>query len=132
MIDISASVSEFNYNALKNAVDKAAFTNFNHAAARIRLDAMASIKVSASPSSPGTPPNTRGRNVLKGAIVYSADKTGAVIGPRYSRVGGSASVHEFGGTYKSDSYPRRPFMGPALDRNLARFADDWEHSIGST
>jgi hypothetical protein len=111
------------------AVKTANFKNFNHAAARIRKDAIESIIVSPVASPPGTPPHTR-RRLLKNAIVYSADDKGAVIGPRYSRAGTSGSAHEFGGVYKRQTYPERPFMAPALMRNLDRFAAEWEGSVG--
>lgn len=129
-----------NFTRLIKAVEQAKFRNFGHAAARIRKDAAASILPSDQPSAPGTPPHTRNRvskktgKRLKGqlerAIVYAADKDGAVVGPRESVVGTSASAHELGGSYKGEQFPKRPFMGPALEKNLDRFASDWAGSIG--
>lgn len=81
-------------------------------------------------SPPGTPPYTR-RGQLKRAIKYAANKDGAVIGPEFSKVGVSAEAHEFGKQYKGADYPDRPFMGPALQRNINRFAQSWAGSIGS-
>jgi phage gpG-like protein len=82
------------------------------------------------PSAPGSPPHTR-RNQLKNAIVYYAKRGEATIGPRASRVGTSATAHEFGGQYKDESFPARPFMGPALDRDVPLFGNSFAGSIGS-
>lgn len=111
------------------AAEKAAFKNFGHAAARIRKDAAESIQRSAQASMPGAPPHTR-RGHLKRAFRFDRTKDDAVIGPRGSIVGESASAHEFGGQYKGQQFPERPFMGPALEKNLPRFADDWAGSLG--
>lgn len=110
--------------------EKAAFRNFQHAAASISKDAKASIKTSADPSDPGEPPHTRRRVFLRRAIRYAANKDGAIIGPLASVVGLSAEAHEFGGRYKGNEYPERPFMGPALERAIPRFAGSWQGSIG--
>jgi hypothetical protein len=142
---------------LTDAVQKAAFNNFGHAAASIRKDAIASIKrppgvatnaglmrdakgrftkgsgrkrVRHEPSPPGTPPySATGR--LRTAIIYFADKTGAVIGPAASIFGEAGAAHEFGGEFKKQHYPERPFMFPALQRGAPRFAEDWEGSVGT-
>lgn len=132
------------------AVNKAKFKNFGHAAARIRKDAVDSIKAAPpearkrakrrggrpvrrathEPSPPGSPPYTGRRRFLKRAIRYAVDERGAIIGPSYGLVGESGQAHEFGGTYKEAEYPERPFMGPALEKNLDRMLGDWEASIG--
>ena len=114
---------------VEKAVAEAAFKNFSHAAARIRKDAIASITKSSEPSQPGSPPHTRKRQ-LNRAILFSADKQSAVIGPRHSVVGDAAQAHEFGGSFRGTDYPERPFMGPALDKNAARFGSDWAASVG--
>jgi hypothetical protein len=79
----------------------------------------------------GTPPYTE-RGELKNAILFDVaeDKSSAVIGPRFSRVGTSAEAHEFGGQYKGQEYPERPFMEPALERAAPRFAGSFSGSIG--
>jgi hypothetical protein len=116
-------------NRVTDAVDRAAFKNFGHAAARIRKDAIESIVVSPVASTPGTPPHTR-RKQLTNAIVFDANKDGAVIGPRFSRVGDAGAAHEFGGEFRGQLYPERQFMLPALESNLDRFADEWRGSVG--
>lgn len=108
-----------------------AFKNLYHAAASIAKFAKASIRRSATASAAGRPPSTR-RGLLKRAIRYDVDraKQRVVIGPRESVVGGSASAHEFGKTYKGDQFEPRPFMGPALQKNLHRLGGSYTGSIG--
>lgn len=115
-----------------NAVQKAAFKNLSHAAASIRKAARESIEKAEGPSEPGQPPHTHKRQFLKNAIVFDVDKAKdeAVIGPRFSRVGESGKAHEMGGEYKGADYPDRPFMFPAMNNNLERFAGDWAGSVG--
>jgi phage gpG-like protein len=124
--------------------------SMGRAAGRIRKDSIASIKRApkakaqgrntkgqftkaraATASPPGSAPYTK-RGQLKRAIVYDVNKAdqSAVIGPRASVVGLSAEAHEFGGTYKGSEYPERPFMGPALDKNIGAFAQGFSGTIG--
>jgi hypothetical protein len=101
-----------------------------HAAAAIRLTARRSIRRSDKYSDPGTPPHTR-RGQLREAILYAVEKDmlDAVIGPTYDAVGTSGSAHEFGGRYRGDNYPPRPFMGPALEAIRPRLPSFWEGSV---
>ena len=122
------------------ATEKAAFRNFSHAAATIRKDAVASIVDAPGPSDPGTPPHTHTAGVtkkgkvrkgnLQRAIAYDATKEDAIIGPRFSVVGLAGRAHELGEVFHGDQFDERAFMGPALDDNLTRFAQDWDGSIG--
>lgn len=112
------------------AAEKAAFRNFGHAAAAIRKSARESLVKAEGPSEPGSPPHTHRGQFLKRAILFAADKEGAVIGPRESVVGQAGSAHELGGEYKGQQFPQRPFMVPALTANLDRFAQEWAGSIG--
>lgn len=116
--------------AVADATEKAAFRNFGHAAARISKDAKASIEQAAGPSPAGSPPHTHKGKFLSRAIRYDANKVSAVIGPRESIVGEVGAAHEFGDEHHGQDFPERPFMGPALDKNLDRFASDWAGSIG--
>lgn len=140
---------------VKEAAKKAGFRNIGHAAASLRKDAIASIKpapkirvkrkkinkkgrkvtvtrsvhVSVG-SRPGSPPYTR-KGKIKRGILYHVDKDSAVIGPVRSKTGTHGTAHEFGGKYKKQSYPERPFMNPALVRAAPRFAESFRGSIGS-
>ena len=113
---------------VREAAEKAARRAFAKSAYRIMQDAKASVERSATASAPGEPPHTR-RGQLKRAIRYDATKDGAVIGPLASMVGVSAEAHEFGGSFRGSTFPERPFMGPALERDLDKFAGDFTGSI---
>jgi phage gpG-like protein len=132
MFGVKATVVD-EMHKVSGAKDRAKFENIRHAAFRIAKDAKASIVKSSEPSEPGSPPTTRGRGGknLRGAIFTSADKESAVIGPRASYVGDVGAAHEFGESRKGDDFDERPFMRPALENNLDRFASDWQGSIGS-
>lgn len=112
------------------AADRAAKRVHSIVAFEIRKAAIGSIIKAEGPSDPGEPPHTHRRQFLKRAVIYAADKDGAVIGPRHSAVGTSSQVHEFGGERFGAEYPERPFMSPALERNIDRFAGEWRGSIG--
>lgn len=133
-----------NVHKVLTARDKAQFKNLSHAVAGIRKDAMASIEKDKMPSEPGQPPHTRGKRKrnLRSAMLFDvpnqnqshlrrhAHLLDAIIGPRFSFVGKSGRAHEFGEKFKGTDFEERPFMLPALMKNLTRFADAWEGSIG--
>jgi phage gpG-like protein len=129
MIDVKVKV-EINLKPVEKAVQKAKFENFRHAAQSISKDAKASLEKADGPSAPGTPPHTHKRVFLRRAIAYRYDKDSAVIGPRASIVAQAGAAHEFGGEYKGETYPQRPFMQPALERAIPRFAGSWSGSVG--
>ena len=116
---------------VQKAADQAGYRNLGHAAASLRKTAVASIERSDEPSDPGEPPHTR-RGQLPRAIRFDVDRTKqeAVIGPRASVVGEAGAAHEFGEEFRGTDYDERPYMGPALDASLDRFASDWAGSIG--
>lgn len=129
MIDVKVKV-EFDFKPVDRAVQKAKFENFRHAAQSISKDAKNSLVKADGPSEPGSPPHTHKRVFLRRAIAYRYDKEGAVIGPRASIVAQAGAAHEFGGEYKGETYPERPFMYPALERAIPRFAGGWSGSVG--
>ena len=124
---------EDRFDRVLAAEETARYRNFGHAAASIRKSAQASIVDAPGPSAPGTPPHTRRRgkrpSQIRRAIVYSADKFGAIVGPRASVLGTAGGAHEFGGSFRGSKYPQRPFMFPALFRNQRRFGQSWAGSI---
>ena len=124
------SRSTFNGETVRKRAERGSFRSLSHAAAAIRLTARRSIRRSKSYSAPGTPPHTR-RGLLRGAIVYGVERhrDSALIGPTYERVGTSAMAHEFGGRYRNEKYPKRPFMGPALEKLTPRLAGFWAGSV---
>jgi hypothetical protein len=115
---------------VKRPVDRSTFKNLGHAGGAIRLTSKRSIRKSKGPSTPGTPPHTR-QGQLKRAIVYAVEKSKqkAVIGPTHELVGPSAMAHEFGGRFRKQMYPKRPLMGPALEKNLDRLPKFWAGSV---
>lgn len=130
MIGVTVTTID-NTAKVQTATERARFKNFSHAIARIRKDAVGSIEVSPEPSEPGTPPHTR-RRQLKRAIRFANDKQAqeAIAGPLESMVGTSGEAHEKGGEFRGQQFEPRPFMVPALEKNLDRFAGDWAGSIG--
>lgn len=122
------------------AKEKAGFRNFSHAAAAIRKDAIESIKNEPGPSEPGEAPHTHTGGItkkgkvrkgnLQRAITFAASKEDAVVGPRESVVGQAGRAHELGEEFHGDDYPERPYMEPALEENIERFASEWGGSIG--
>jgi hypothetical protein len=116
--------------AVADAAKKGAFRNFGHAAASLAKDAKSTLVQTAGASAPGQPPHTHRGAFLRRAVLYVADENGAIIGPAASLVGTAGAAHEFGGEYKGHQFPERPFMFPALERAIPRFAGDWQGSIG--
>ncbi len=127
---------------LDKAVDKAAFKSFANAAASIRKAARESILRRKGPSRPGEPIHTRSstkRRKASGkvsglakrtdAILFDANRRGAVIGFTAHAMGQSMEVHEFGKSRGGVKFPERPTMAPALERNLARFHSEWRGAI---
>ena len=111
-------------------VRRANIESLGHAGAAIRLTAKRSIRKSPNPAEPGKPPKTR-RGQLRSAIRFAVEKNRqrVVIGPDHRIVGQSARAHEFGGRYKRQRYPRRPFMGPALTKTKDRLPKHWAGSV---
>ena len=109
---------------------KGSVESLGHAGGLIRKVARHSIRRSPVASAPGTPPHTR-RGQLKAAILYAVEKAreSVVIGPDYGVMGLSAMPHEFGGRYRRQRYPRRPFMGPALENVRDRLPRLWAASV---
>ena len=81
------------------------------------------------PSPVGTPPYTHGGR-LPAAIGYAVERTTAVIGTQYSRIGTGGEPHEQGGDYMGDEYPLRSFMGPALAETEPKLGPSFAGSIG--
>jgi hypothetical protein len=113
-----------------DATDRAAFRNFGHAAARLSKDAKESLVTAEGPSPAGQPPHTHKGAHLRRAVRYDATKEDAVIGPMASIVDEAGAAHELGGEFHGQIFDERPFMEPALEKNLDRFHSDWTGSIG--
>jgi len=117
---------------VKDAADQATFRNLGHGAARISKDVKESLVTAEGPSPAGSPPHTHKGAYLRRAVRYANDKEAqsAVTGPLASIVGEAGAAHEFGEEFHGQDYPERPFMAPALDKNVDRLAPDWQGTIG--
>ena len=111
-------------------VRRANIESLGHAGATIRLTAKRSIRKSPNPAEPGTPPKTR-RGQLRRSIRFAVEqnKQRVVIGQDHRLVAQSARAHEFGGRYRRERYPKRPFMGPALTKTQSRLPRHWAGSV---
>lgn len=120
----------FNSARVIRIARSASLKNLAHAGGYIRITASRSIKRSPRPSQPGTPPHTR-RGQLRRAIRYAVERErkSVVIGPEYGTVGPSGMAHEFGGRFRSNSYDKRSFMGPALMKTREKLPQLWANSI---
>jgi hypothetical protein len=122
--------TRFDAPKVAKAARRGSIQSLGHAGAALRLTARRSIRRNARASAPGSPPHTR-KGRLKRAIKYAVDKAlpSVVIGPDKAIVGTSAAAHEHGGRYRDEHYPRRPFMGPALEKIKDRLPPMWAGSI---
>jgi len=70
---------------------------------------------------------------LKRSILFGVEKNrmAVVIGPAKSLIGISMTAHEFGGMYRRRKYPRRPLMGPTLEKAAPRLPALWADSVKS-
>ena len=123
----------FSPRRLQKAVDREAFRNLGHAISSIRKDAAASIQSADGASAPGSPPHTHRGAFLKKALRFHTDFAAmvAVAGPRRSVVGPAGQAHEFGGRHRGTNLAARPYMEPALQRAIPRFAGSWAGRVGS-
>lgn len=130
MFEIDVKVIE-QFTKLAKSSERAGFRNLGHAAATISRHAKDSILRSHVPSAPGNPPHTRGKpgKNLKSAVQFFASEDEAIVGPVASQVDDLGALHEFGKSRGYTIYPARPFMGPALESNVDRFLEEWEHSF---
>jgi len=118
---------------LKKKVRSGMVRSLGHAGGYLRRVARNSIRKKRKRSDyapEGKPPRTlRGR--LKAAIFYKVmpDKQSVIIGPAFSVIDRVGRVHEKGGRYKKERFPRRPFMGPALEKTRPRLPKFWADSV---
>ena len=121
---------EFDSNAVRNAVKKSSPKPLSRAGAYIRKSARNAVSRSKNSSSPGSPPHTR-RGLLKRSIRFGVERQRmtVVVGPAESFIGISMTAHEFGGLYRRRKYPKRPLMGPTLQKVAPQLPKLWEDSV---
>lgn len=109
---------------------RANIENLGHAGGAIRLAAVRSIRKRKGPAPAGQPPHTHTRRLPR-AIKYAVEKQRqtVVIGPDIQSLGTAGKAHEHGGHYRRERYPKRPFMGPALEKTKERLPKLWAGSV---
>lgn len=131
MVEFDIKLERFRDQETGRLISGKMFKNLGHAVASIAKDAKRSIKTSAVPSPVGTAPHTR-KGLLRRAIRYELDRArkSAAIGPTASLVGEAGRAMEFGGRFRNQDYPARPYMAPALERNQHRLGGQMAGRIG--
>jgi len=121
---------EFDPDAMKRAVEKGSLASLRQAGAYVRKSARHAVHRSKKSSLAGTPPHTR-RGLLKRSLLFGVEKSrmAVVIGPAYQFVGISMTAHEFGGMYRRRKYPKRPLMGPTLQKTAPNISKLWANSV---
>jgi len=129
MIGMKAKTQDTTRRVARRAKD-GSIKSLGHAGAVIRLTARRSIRKRKGPSPEGKPPHTR-KGQLRKAIMYAVDTfdESVTVGPEFRGVGRSGSAHEHGGRYKKQRYPKRPYMGPALEKTKERLPKLWAGSV---
>ena len=110
----------------------------------VRRTAKSSIRKRKKTSSPGSPPTNR-TGLLKKFIFfgYIPESQSVVVGPikLNSKIGETPRVLEFGGkttvvkrgakskSKKTVSIAARPYMNPAMNKELPKLSDMWKNSI---
>ncbi len=121
---------EFDERRILVAVERDNLVALRRAGAYIRKAARNRVSQSERSSMPGTPPNTR-RGLLKNSLLFGVEKRAetVLIGPAESMIGVSMHPHEFGGRYKKQRYPKRPLMGPTLEKSVSKLPKMWELAV---
>ncbi len=134
----------FDSPKVMQSVDKATRQVLSKFGAYVRQAARSSIRKRKKSSEPGSPPSSH-TGLLKRFIYFNYDPAAqsVVIGPVRldSKEGTAPEITEYGGTSKiirkrrgkktvvSAEYPARPFMRPALQRELPKLPAMWANSI---
>jgi hypothetical protein len=139
----------FDRQIVIDAVGRAGAKNLSRAGSFIRRAARSSLRRRKKVSPPGEPPSVHTQDrvaTLKNIwFVFEPRQRSVVVGPlklERSRLEGSnrptvPSLHELGGTAvvtirkrkRRAKYAPRPFMGPAMERELPKFVGLWANSV---
>ena len=141
MIDMRFKELFFDAKAVTSRVDVATRRVLSRFGAFVRRTAKSSIRKRKRPAPPGNPPSSH-TGLLKRFIFfgYEPRKRSVVIGPALltQRGRGEApSLLEYGGTAslkrrgrrRSVNYKPRPFMGPAMTKELPQLPSMWRNSL---
>ena len=151
MVGFNQKQMFFDRQAVIDVVGRANAKNLSRAGSFIRRSARSSLRRRKRVSEPGQPPSVHTQDrvaTLKNIwFVFERRRTSVVVGPlrlNGSTVRGSnrstvPELHELGGTAVLESrkkkrrrrarYAARPFMGPAMKRELPKFEGLWANSV---
>lgn len=134
MIKVNSVRLDLHLRKINDAAARARSKVLGRQAGAVRLTARRSIRRRKKPSPRGRPPHTQTGNLRRSILYAVLDEYSAVIGPaglgsKSSSVGPSATAHEFGGEFRGDHYPQRPFMGPALAKITPKLPEHWRDAI---
>ncbi len=121
---------EFYERRVLVAVRDANYKALRRVGAYIRKSARNRVTQSSKSSAPGTPPNTR-QGLLKRSLLFGVEKKkeSVVIGPAEKFIGTAMVAHEYGGKYRKRRYPKRPLMGPTLEKTASKIPTLWDKAI---
>lgn len=140
----------FDRQAVINAVGKAGAKNLSKAGAFIRRSARSSLRRRKRTAAPGEPPSVHSKDpvaTLKNIwFVFDPALRSVIVGPvklnSVVKLEGSdratvPALHELGGVAmvirrkrrRRARYAPRPFMGPAMQRELPKFPQLWADSV---
>ena len=133
----------FDTPIVKRSVDRAKRQGLSRAGAFIRTRARSSIRTRKRPSRPGSPPSSH-TGMLRRFIFFGYDRStdSVVVGPeKLNRPGSAPNVLEFGGTAEILRFTKgkfvkrkihikpRPYMGPALERELPNIPKAFRNTV---
>ena len=151
MVGFNQKQMFFDRQAVIDAVGRANARNLSRAGSFIRRAARSSLRKRKRVSEPGQPPSVHTQDrvaTLKNIwFVFERRRASVVVGPL--RLNGSTlqgsnratvpELHELGGSAVLESrktkrrrrarYAPRPFMGPAIKRELPKFEGLWANSV---
>jgi hypothetical protein len=144
----------FDRQAVIDAVGKANARNLSRAGSFIRRGARSSLRRRKRASTPGSPPSVHSRDPVASLkniwFVFDPQSRSVIVGPVKLngpvRLSGSnrttvPALQELGGVAvvtdgprrrrreRLATYPKRPFMGPAMQRELPKFTGLWANSV---
>jgi hypothetical protein len=142
MIDMKMKEFFFDRQKVVDAMDKASKAALSKAGAFIRQTARSSMRKRKRASEPGKPPSVH-VGTLKKLLYFAYDpaQRSVVIGPQKFAKGEAGPLNEFGGRAvrrdrrtrqkRTVTYVPRPFMAPALAKELPKLPARWANSLKS-
>lgn len=142
MIDLKIKQMFFDRRAVTDAVSKERRAALSRAGAFIRQTARQSIRTKKGSAPPGKPPHAHTGLIRKILFGYDPATESVVIGPvKLNKPTNAPNLLEFGGRTTVERRVRgrirrrrvsvrpRPFMGPALRKELPKLPRVWANSI---